>query len=76
MALWCISTPNGGAKGDMQASVREGWLMQRGKERFMGYGSDRNASEKERLYESVRDFLESHTVDELLRIIADVIENT
>lgn len=40
----------------------------------MKYGDDHNGMEKDELYSAIRDFLKTHDVLELLRIIADVLE--
>lgn len=38
------------------------------------YGDDENGIKKENLYCELENFLADHSVDELLRVVADVIE--
>ena len=38
------------------------------------YGDGANGNQKNNLYDEIREFLENHSVDELLRIVADAIE--
>jgi len=39
------------------------------------YGDGDYAREKNNIYEEMRDFLENHSISELIRIVSDVIEN-
>ena len=38
------------------------------------YGDDRYCSQKNDIYDEIKEFLEEHPVSELLRIVADVVE--
>ncbi len=38
------------------------------------YGESEYASEKNNLFDEIRNFLEGHPVEELIRIVADAIE--
>ena len=38
------------------------------------YGDGESAWDKNRLFDEMRRFLENHSIDELLRIVADAVE--
>ena len=38
------------------------------------YGDDRYGSQKNDIYDEIKQFLEDHPVSELLRIVADIVE--